>query len=77
MYITSPYRIILGGGVMLQEHLFPRIRHRVQNLLNGYLHHVAILEDITSFIVPPKLGSRAGMLGALELARLAEAKHTT
>jgi len=77
MYITSPYRIILSGGVMQQEHLFPRIRHYAQNLLNGYLHHAAVLEDIESFIVPPKLGSRAGMLGALELARLAEAKHTT
>ncbi len=77
MYITSPYRIILSGGVMQQEHLFPRIRHYVQKILNGYLHHAAVLEDIESFIVPPKLGSRAGVLGALELARLAEAKHTT
>jgi len=77
MYITSPYRIILGGGVMRQEHLFSRIRYYVQKILNGYLHHTAVLEDIASFIVPPKLGSHAGMLGALELARLAEAKHTT
>jgi fructokinase len=73
MYIASPYRIILGGGVMRQEHLFPRIRHYVQTFLNGYLQ----LEDIESFIVPPKLGSHAGLIGALELARLVEAKYIT
>lgn len=70
IYIASPYRIILGGGVMQQEHLFLRIQHYVQKILNSYLHHKAVLEDIASFIVPPKLGSRAGLIGALELARL-------
>ena len=33
----SPERIILGGGVMDQEHLFPMIRTKVQDLLNGYI----------------------------------------
>lgn len=69
MYITSPCRIILGGGVMRQEHLFPRIRYYVQKILNGYLNHKALMDDIASFIVPPKLGSRAGLFGALELAK--------
>src|SRR5579871_1217938 len=31
----SPRRIILGGGVMRQQHLFPRIRSAVLELLNG------------------------------------------
>jgi|SRR5437899_7916569 len=75
LYITSPHRIILGGGVMQQEHLFPHIHHYVQKTLNGYLQHQSILEDIASLIVPPKLGSLAGMLGALELARLADAQQ--
>lgn len=75
IYIASPYRIILGGGVMRQEHLFPRIRYYVQKFLNGYLHHATVQEDIASFIVPPKLGSHAGLFGALELARLVEVKH--
>jgi fructokinase len=69
MYITSPCRIILGGGVMRQEHLFPRIRRYVQKILNGYLSHPVVLKDIASFIVPPKLGSHAGLFGALELAK--------
>ncbi|MBN2047568.1 MAG: ROK family protein, partial [Anaerolineaceae bacterium] len=33
----SPQRIILGGGVMQQEHLFPLIRSKVQRNLNGYI----------------------------------------
>ena len=56
----SPERIVLGGGVMQREELFPRIRMRVAELLNGYLE--------TPEIVPPELGVRAGVLGALALA---------
>lgn len=65
----SPQRIILGGGVMKQEHLFPRIRARVLALLNGYVQSPAILEHIEDYIVPPQLGDRAGVLGALALAQ--------
>lgn len=64
---VSPQRILLGGGVMDQEHLFPRIRTRVLQLLNNYVQSPAILEDIDSFIVPPGLGNRAGVMGALAL----------
>ncbi|MCD6520154.1 MAG: ROK family protein, partial [Anaerolineae bacterium] len=32
----SPQRIIMGGGVMSQQQLFPMIHERVQALLNGY-----------------------------------------
>ena len=64
----SPQRIILGGGVMKQEFLFPLIRSKVQNLLNGYVFTHQILEKIDEYIVPPRLGSRAGVLGAIALA---------
>ncbi len=64
----SPQRIILGGGVMSQNHLFPLIRQEVQALLNGYVQVPAILQEIDSYIVPPALGNRAGVLGALALA---------
>jgi fructokinase len=70
--ILSPQRLILGGGVMEQSHLFPRIRRRVQEQLNGYIQKPAILEHIDEYIVPPGLGSRAGVLGAIALAQLAE-----
>jgi fructokinase len=69
--ILSPQRILLGGGVMAQDHLFPLVRAETRNLLNGYLSSPAILEKIDAYIVPPALGSRAGVLGALALAQAA------
>ncbi len=58
----SPRRIIIGGGVMQRQFLFPIIRAEVIRLLNGYLQ----LPD--EYIVPPALGNRAGLLGAFALA---------
>jgi fructokinase len=67
----SPQRILLGGGVMKQAHLFPLIRAKVQTLLNGYVQSPNILEKIEAYIVPPGLGSLAGVCGAIALARQA------
>ena len=67
--VLSPQRIILGGGVMHQRHLFPRIRRRVQNLLADYLQSPEIVSHPETFIVPPGLGDDAGVVGALALAR--------
>jgi fructokinase len=67
----SPQRIILGGGVMKQIGLFQMVRGNVQQLLNGYLQVPAILEQIGRFIVPAALGDRAGVLGAIALAKKA------
>ena len=66
--VLSPKMIVLGGGVMHQMHLFPRIRRRTQELLNGYVAHSAILENIDAYIVPPALGDNAGAAGSLLLA---------
>ena len=65
----SPQRIILGGGIMNQAHLFPRIRTRVQRSLNAYIQSPAISQHIETYIVPPALGGRAGVLGAIALAQ--------
>jgi fructokinase len=65
----SPNRVILGGGVMHQGHLFPLIHEEVKRLLNGYIPLPMILERIDEYIVPPALGDRAGVLGAIALAR--------
>jgi fructokinase len=67
----SPQRIILGGGVMHTQSLFPLIRKRLQELLSGYVQHPSITHDIDRFVVPPTLGDRAGVLGAIALARRA------
>lgn len=64
----SPERIVLGGGVMENGALFPRIRTRTLELVGGYVRHESVLEGIDSYIVPPGLGPRAGILGALILA---------
>jgi fructokinase len=68
--IISPQRIILGGGVMSQASLLPRIRADVLELLHGYVQAPAVLEAIGEYIVPPALGGRSGILGALALASL-------
>lgn len=67
----SPQRIILGGGVMDQEHLFPMIRIKVRELLGNYITAQEILETNEQYIVPPSLGSQAGVLGAIALAQQA------
>jgi fructokinase len=64
----APQRLILGGGVMEQAHLFPRLRSEVQRMLNAYIQSPAILDRIDEYIVPPALGNRAGVLGAIALA---------
>jgi fructokinase len=67
--IASPRRIIMGGGVMQQVHLFPRVRAKVQQYLNQYVQALEIIQQIDQFIVPPGLGNRAGALGAIALAQ--------
>ncbi len=64
----SPQRIIMGGGVMEQSQLFPLIRRKAQELLNGYVQSPEFLERVDRYIVPPGLGNRAGVLGAIALA---------
>lgn len=67
----SPEKIILGGGVMQQKHLFPMIHKKTQELLNGYVRHEAILEHIENYITEPGLGTKSGATGALLLAKQA------
>jgi fructokinase len=62
--IMEPGRIILGGGVMGTPGLIERIRHSADKLGSSYFRGKA--QDI---IVPPGLGERAGLLGALALAQ--------
>lgn len=59
--VLSPELIVIGGGVLKEPGLLDRIRRRMPELAAGYV----ALPDV----VPPALGDRAGVLGALELAR--------
>ena len=71
IFTLSPQRIILGGGVMEQEQLFPLIRKSVLDILSNYISAKEILENIEQYIVPPGLGSQAGVLGAIALGQRA------
>jgi fructokinase len=73
--VLSPERIVLGGGIMNQSHLFPLVRQKILDSLNGYVKHGAILKHIDEYIVPPGLGNQAGVLGAIALAQEAELKE--
>ncbi|RXZ01339.1 ROK family protein [Fictibacillus sp. S7] len=68
--ILSPKKMVIGGGVMKQEHLFPMVRQQVISQLNGYVQHSQLTEEnIRNYIVPPGLGDNAGLSGALALAK--------
>ena len=67
----SPQRIIIGGGVTQGPQIMPRIRQKTQASLNGYVQSPDILENIDKYIVPPALGGRSGVLGAIALAQQA------
>lgn len=67
----SPEKIVLGGGVMQQAHLFPKIRQKTTANLNKYIQSPLIIEQNDRYILPPGLGSRAGAFGAIALAQMA------
>ena len=62
----SPDRIILGGGVMNQKHLFEMIRLNVEKIWNGYTP----LGSLSDLIVEPGLGSDSGIIGSLTINKL-------
>jgi fructokinase len=70
---VSPRRIIMGGGVMNCHALFPLIHQRMLHWLAGYVDHTELLQHTARYVVPPALGQRAGVLGALSLAMSASA----
>lgn len=65
----SPKKVIIGGGVLKQQHLLPMVRRNVINILNGYLQINDIVNNIDSYIVSPVLGDNAGVCGGLALAK--------
>lgn len=66
----APQRIIIGGGVMGQDHLFTKVRQRFAALMNNYPCSAAG-RCLDAFIVPPQLGGSAGEVGAILMAQRA------
>lgn len=60
----APEKIIFGGGVMKQLHLFPLIRQYYQELMNDYIE----VTDVDNYIVPCGLPDKSGIIGGLALA---------
>ena len=60
----SPDKIVLGGGVMNQKHLFEMIRLNVEDKWNGHTP----LGNISKLILEPALGDNSGIVGSLSLA---------
>ncbi len=67
---VSPQRIILGGGVMHQAQLFPLIRRKVVEKMNGYIR-TPEMADMDTYIVPASLNDNQGIMGCFRLAELA------
>lgn len=67
----SPQRIVIGGGVMNAGGLHAPIAARMREWLVGFVRHPALERD--DYVVPPTLGDRAGVLGALALAEACSA----
>lgn len=64
--VLSPQRIVLGGGVMHQEHMMPLVREALKKQLAGYIQ-TKELEDLENYVVLPSLNDNQGIMGALKL----------
>jgi fructokinase len=69
IFIFSPQRIIIGGGILNMPGLLEKTRAAVMRLMGGYLGNSEMIDNIDSYIVKPQLGGRAGVLGAIALAK--------
>jgi fructokinase len=67
--VASPQRVVVGGGVMSRPGLLDAVRARLVELNAGYLETPMMGEAIDRFLVAPALGERAGVLGAIALAK--------
>ncbi len=63
--ILSPERLVVGGGVAQHPGLLGHVRAELVAQLGGYV----ALPPLEEYLVAPALGGRAGILGAIALAR--------
>lgn len=66
----SPARIAIGGGVLARAALLPRLRRALSASLAGYVPRELLSEPgLSSYLVTPGLGERAGLAGGFALAQ--------
>lgn len=63
--ITSPSRVIIGGGVSQADDFHQKVETQLRALARNYF---STLEDNAPYVVPPGLAQNAGIQGALFLA---------
>ena len=68
IYVYSPRRIVLGGGVAQHQGLIEDVRNKVVKYNNGYIQSSFLQEKIDEYIRMPVLGHRSGALGAIAMA---------
>jgi fructokinase len=69
VFVASPRRVVIGGGVMARPGLLDAVRARLVDLNAGYLETPMLGDAIDRYVVAPALGERAGVLGAIALAQ--------
>ncbi len=65
--ISSPERIVIGGGVMTDSALHGAVAQAMRREIAGYLPAPVI--GAPNFIVPPALGADSGLTGGFLLAQ--------
>ncbi|MFC3714099.1 ROK family protein [Sphingoaurantiacus capsulatus] len=66
VFLLSPQRIVLGGGVMNAGGLHGPVTDAMRRYLAGFIPHPRLKGD--DYLVPPALGDDAGIAGAFALA---------
>jgi len=63
--LTSVERIVISGGVLKRKILYPIIREKFKDYMNGYMKHKILIDDVAQYIVGSEFGDNAGIIGAL------------
>lgn len=71
--LHAPEVLVIGGGVMSDGSLLPRIRSGALEQLGGYLMHLQDAQSMHAFISPPALGRDSAIAGATQMAQEAAA----
>jgi fructokinase len=66
VYLLSPHRVVLGGGVLNLPGLIARVRQQTTALIGDALP--AMPAKLDDYLVLPALGPHSGVVGALALA---------
>lgn len=65
----SPQRMVMGGGVMSDASMLPRVRDAMHAYLQGYLPPLRERTTLDEYLCAPTLGSHSAIIGALLMAR--------